>query len=45
MTITFTEHDRKLLMKRFRAAAKKENPQHTITALHITEVYAGQQEE
>lgn len=45
MTITLTEHDRKLLIKRFRAAAKKANPENIVTILHFTEVYIGHQEE
>jgi hypothetical protein len=45
MTITFTEHDRKLLMKRFRAASKNEKNESIVTIFHVTEVYAGQQEE
>lgn len=45
MTITFTELDRRLLMTRFRVAAKKRQPNDVVTVLHITEAYIEQQEE
>lgn len=45
MTITLTEHDRKLLIKRLLEASESENAENIVTILHITEIYSGHQEE
>lgn len=42
MTITLTQHDRKLLMERLETAEKMERPDEVVTVIHVTEIYVGQ---
>lgn len=45
MTITFSNNDRKMFMKRFRAAQKKDRPDEVVTVFYIDEVSVAQQYE
>lgn len=43
MTITFDENDRKVFMKRFRAAQKKDMPSEVVTVIYIDAISVAQQ--
>jgi hypothetical protein len=42
MTIAFTQEDREIFMKRFKAAEKMDRPHEVTTVFHIVEVAVGQ---